>query len=306
MSSNDLLNALPAEVYTALDASAHLEITARAKLHKSIETSGLGNQLDLTIAAPFGYQTSLQHSRNAPWNPLARGLALALAGRYAHVDPNGSVDSDDQEDVEALRLPVLERLRTQWQDMLPTWSSDHEISLTEVGHLWHGVTWVQPPAPGPPPFLPTPMSLYPSFLTPEIAYLPSIHLNSPPQTIFLNSTAVIAGRRRSTCRNPAAASRASYHRCRRPYTRPWISPWTEQSQAATRFRTPGPLQTPPPTSAAASAGKSAVPKLLLSLSLQVKRASIRSSRQRTAPPTSADRKYSIFTVDIATSPAINR
>ena len=47
-------------------------------------------------------------------------------------------------------------------------------------------------------------------------------------------------------------------------------------------------------------------KLLLSLSLQVKRASIRSSRQRTAPPTSADRKYSIFTVDIATSPAINR
>jgi hypothetical protein len=147
------------------------------------------------------------------------------------------------------------------------------------------------------------MSLYPSFLTPEIAYLPSIHLNSPPQTIFLNSTAVIAGRRRSTCRNPAAASRASYHRCRRPYTRPWISPWTEQSQAATRFRTP--LQTPPPTSAAASAGKSAVPKLLLSLSLQVKRASIRSSRQQSAYPTSADRKYSIFTVDIATSPAIN-
>jgi len=142
MCSNDLLNALPAEVYTALDSSSHLDITARAKLHKSIETSGLGNQLDLTIAAPFGYQTSLQHSRNAPWNPLARGLALALAGRYAHVDPTGSVDSDDQEDVEASRLPVLERLRTQWQDMLPTWSSDHEISLTEVGHLWHGVTWV--------------------------------------------------------------------------------------------------------------------------------------------------------------------
>ncbi len=75
MCSNDLLNALPAEAYTALDASSHLEITARAKLHKSIESSGLGNQLDLAIAAPraFGYQTSQQHSRGAPWNPLARG-----------------------------------------------------------------------------------------------------------------------------------------------------------------------------------------------------------------------------------------
>ena len=36
MCSNDLLIALPAEVYTVLDASSHLEITARAKLHKSI------------------------------------------------------------------------------------------------------------------------------------------------------------------------------------------------------------------------------------------------------------------------------
>jgi hypothetical protein len=142
MCSNDLLNALPAEVYTTLDASSHLEITVRAKLHKSIESSGLANQLDLAVAAPFGYQTSLQHSRGAPWNPLARGLALALTGRYVHVDATGSVDSDDQDEVEAHRHPVIERLRSQWQAMLPTWSSDHKTSLTDVGHLWHGVTWV--------------------------------------------------------------------------------------------------------------------------------------------------------------------
>ncbi len=142
MSSDDLLNALPAEVYTALDASSHLDITTRAKLHKSIKSSGLGNQLDLAVTAPFGYQTSLQHSRGSPWNALARGLALALTGRYVHVDANGSVDSDDQQETEAAQLPVLERFRAQWRDMLPTWPSDHEISLTEVGHRWHGVSWV--------------------------------------------------------------------------------------------------------------------------------------------------------------------
>jgi hypothetical protein len=133
---------MPAEVYTALDASSHLDITARAKLHKSIESSGLGNQLDLVVAAPFGYQTSLQHSRGSQRNSLARGLALALTDRYVHVDANGSVDSDDQQETEAARLPVFERFRNQWRDILPTWPSDHEVSLTEVGHLWHGVSWV--------------------------------------------------------------------------------------------------------------------------------------------------------------------
>ncbi len=86
MSSDDLLNALAAKVYTALDASSHLDITTRAKLHKCIVSSGLGNQLDLAVAAPFGYQTSLQYSRGSPWNSFARGLALALTGRYVHVD----------------------------------------------------------------------------------------------------------------------------------------------------------------------------------------------------------------------------
>jgi hypothetical protein len=45
-------------------------------------------------------------------------------------------------------------------------------------------------------------------------------------------------------------------------------------------------------------------RLLLSLSLLVMRASIRSSHQQSAPPTFAPggRKHSIFTVDVATSP----
>jgi hypothetical protein len=80
MTSDDLLNALPAEDYTALDASSHLDIDVRAKLHKSIGTSSMGNQLDLAVAAPFGYQTLLQHSRSSQWNSLARGLALTLTG----------------------------------------------------------------------------------------------------------------------------------------------------------------------------------------------------------------------------------
>ncbi len=89
MASDDLLNALPTEVYTALDASSLLDITVCAKLHKSIETRGMGNQLDLAVAAPFGYQTSLQHSCGSLWNSLARCLALALTCRYVHVDANG-------------------------------------------------------------------------------------------------------------------------------------------------------------------------------------------------------------------------
>ena len=142
LSSVDLLNALPGDVYTALDANAHLDINVRSKLHKSIESAGLEARLDLAVSAPFGYQVSLQHSRGTPWNSLARGLALALAGRYVHVDAHGSVDSDDQLDAEAQRTPALERHRANWLAMLDTWSSDHEISLSQVGSLWQGVTWV--------------------------------------------------------------------------------------------------------------------------------------------------------------------
>ena len=48
--------------------------------------------------------------------------------------------------------------------------------------------------------------------------------------------------------------------------------------------------------------------LLLSLSLPIKRGSIRSSRQQSAPPSFAPvgRKHSIFTVDVATSPQHGR
>jgi hypothetical protein len=69
------------------------------------------------------------------------------------------------------------------------------------------------------------MSLY--ALTPHFgASLPPCNTSRlATQIIFFNSAAPPpAARRCSTCRNPAAASRASYPRCRRPGTRPWISP----------------------------------------------------------------------------------
>ena len=132
---------LPAAVYDAMDSANHLDITARAKFQKAIDSGRLENRLDLGTAAPFGYQVSLVHTRRSPWNAALRGQALALAGRFAFTGPNGDPDSDDTLEEETSRAPALLRFQRLWNAMLPTWNSPHEISVSEVGDLWSAVSW---------------------------------------------------------------------------------------------------------------------------------------------------------------------
>ena len=141
LSSRLLMDMLPAAVFDSMDASHHMDVPTRAKYQKAIDEGCLENRLDLAVAAPFGYQVSLVHSRPSPWNAALRGQALALAGRYAHTGPNGDPDSDDMLAEETQRYPCRLRFQAQWNDMLPTWNSPHEISVSQVGVLWQAVSW---------------------------------------------------------------------------------------------------------------------------------------------------------------------
>jgi hypothetical protein len=132
---------IPAAVFDSMDTTHHMDVPTSAKHQKAIDESRLENRLDLAVAAPFGYQVSLVHSRLSPWNAALRGQALALAGRYNHTGPNGDPDSDDMLAEETQRAPCRLRFQALWNDMLPTWNSPHEISVSQVGVLWQAVSW---------------------------------------------------------------------------------------------------------------------------------------------------------------------
>ncbi len=133
---------LPAAVFDSMDAMHHMDVPTCAKYQEAIDEGRLENRLDLAVAAPFGYQVFLVHSRLSPWNAALRGQALALAGRYVHTGPNGDPDSDDNLEAETQRrAPCLLWFQALWNDMLPTWNSPHEISASQVGDLWQAVSW---------------------------------------------------------------------------------------------------------------------------------------------------------------------
>jgi hypothetical protein len=141
MTSIALLDALPAAVYDSMDATHHTDVTARAKYQKAIDAGRLEHRLDLAISAPYGYQVSLVHPRRGLWSAPLRGQALAPAGRYVHTGPNGDPDSDDMIEAETQIAPCLLRYQAMWNEMLPTWNSTHEVSVSQVGDLWQAVSW---------------------------------------------------------------------------------------------------------------------------------------------------------------------
>jgi hypothetical protein len=141
MTSIALLDALPAAVYDSMDATRHMDVTARAKYQKAIDAGRLEHRLDLATAAPYGYQVSLVLPRRGLWSAQLRGQALALAGRYVHTGPNGDPDSDDMIEAETRIAPCLLRYQAMSNEMLPTWNSTHELSDSQVGDLWQAVSW---------------------------------------------------------------------------------------------------------------------------------------------------------------------
>ena len=58
-----------------------------------------------------------------------------------HTGPNGDPDSDDMIEAETQIAPCLLRYQAMWNEMLPTWNSTHEVSVSQVGDLWQAVSW---------------------------------------------------------------------------------------------------------------------------------------------------------------------
>jgi hypothetical protein len=59
-----------------------------------------------------------------------------------HISLAGDANSDDQMDPDAQSDLAMEHHSTRWHEMLTTWGSDHKISLSQVGSLWQGLSWM--------------------------------------------------------------------------------------------------------------------------------------------------------------------
>jgi hypothetical protein len=81
MMYDELSAALPEAVYGALDANGHLGAAARAKLQEAFRKSTSGAIFDPAGGAPFGHQFRLALAEGSCFDPVKRGLALAIAWR---------------------------------------------------------------------------------------------------------------------------------------------------------------------------------------------------------------------------------
>ena len=135
---DELLAALPADVYQALDMAAGMPYKSRVKLQESCRKGDMANLLDRTTSAAFSHQTLLALSDGAHFDPLKRGLALAGAGRSATVPgAPGQTLSDT-----VTRDAHLRTLRECWQEALPAFAADGELSGSHVENLWRGATFI--------------------------------------------------------------------------------------------------------------------------------------------------------------------
>jgi hypothetical protein len=75
---------------------------------------------------------------NAHFDPVKRGLALAIAGRSVGVEASGTSALVDA----AGRRAVLQEFNKNWEAMEHSFSGAFEISGTNVSRLWDGVTFI--------------------------------------------------------------------------------------------------------------------------------------------------------------------
>ena len=138
MMHDELFAHLSKDVFTALDANGHLSPDKRAKLQDACRKSAAGALFDPATAAPFGHQIHLGLADGADFDPVKRGLALAIAGCSA-----GAESSAAGTLVEATsRRAILLEFRTDWGRMEAFFNNGHELSGTRVNHLWEGVSFV--------------------------------------------------------------------------------------------------------------------------------------------------------------------
>ena len=102
---------------------------------KKSNTSAL---FDPATGAPFGHQLQLSLADGAHFDPLKRGLALAIAGRSAGLEFSGGGSLVDATG----RRAVLLEFRSHWTQIEADFGGTHELSGTNVNRLWEGVSFV--------------------------------------------------------------------------------------------------------------------------------------------------------------------
>ena len=132
----ELSTVLPPEVYSALDSSAGMDANARAKLQRTCRDTDLASVLDPTTSAAFTHQTALVLAPNSFFDPKARGIAMAGAGRC----PAFSGGSFPTFTETIGRDNHLRAQRDQWTAMLPAFYGPAELSSSDVDRLWGAVT----------------------------------------------------------------------------------------------------------------------------------------------------------------------
>jgi hypothetical protein len=135
---DDLHILLPDAVYTVLDSNSHLPADKRFKLQEACKKSNTSALFDPATGAPFGHQFQLSLAEGAHFDPVKRGLALAVAGRSAGLEPSAGGSLIDATG----RRSVLLEFRNHWSSIEADFGSAHELSGPNVNRLWEGVSFV--------------------------------------------------------------------------------------------------------------------------------------------------------------------
>ncbi len=102
----------------------------RAKFHDACRRTSLATVLDCTTSPPFGHLAVLSLSEGAHFDPIKRGLTLALAARSAAL--SGALHSATSDLGQSVtRDAHLVLLRNTWNTMLPSLSSHAELCSTQ-------------------------------------------------------------------------------------------------------------------------------------------------------------------------------
>ena len=134
----ELSQLLPPDVYHALDSTTGMETSKRAKLQESCLKHDLSMVLDCTTSAAFGHQMVLALSDRAHFDPLARGLAFACAGRSAPASADETHNLADSINHDAF----LGSMRAHWNSMTEAFASNTELSSSHTNNLWAGPTFI--------------------------------------------------------------------------------------------------------------------------------------------------------------------
>jgi hypothetical protein len=125
MTSSDLCDTVPRELFQALDACGEQTPADRLKFRKAEESNAADLIFDNNTSARCGHHFTLQHHAFAPWNAAGRAKALTVAARSVRINPDGSVDSSYSAVATMQEDHALGLFRDRWTAI--AWSGEGEL-----------------------------------------------------------------------------------------------------------------------------------------------------------------------------------